>query len=212
MIEELNNTFFTQYGKFIAYQHKKHLALPFKDHPQFSILLDTLSRKDHHHALIQTDFSTKMLIAFLETLLLHLCQDNMPNHLRYAECIYFNYENCFLTKEKYAAIENDFQKLLTWLDVQDKYLLVILPSTDFLSYDQPHPDHRFLCGQLNLLLSHPKCRFLVFVDNNNPHLGKLNDDFSLLSLKTSMESDIIPLLKRERTELENFHHVLMFID
>ena len=107
---ELKDTFFTQYGKhYSSSAIKKGIMLPFKDHPQFPVIVDILSRKNHHHALLHTDFSTSMHVVFLEALLQYLAHDRIPHQLRGAELICLNLENAPFTEIKQLSIEKDFK-------------------------------------------------------------------------------------------------------
>ena len=60
----------------------KGSELAFRNHPQHTLLVDILSRKYNHHAILQTDFSPRMIASFLEALLNHLHSERTPPHLR----------------------------------------------------------------------------------------------------------------------------------
>jgi len=206
MIGELSNTFFTQYGKYFSSQQiKKASSIPFKDHPQFGVLIDILSRKDNHHVVLHSEYSHRMHIAFIEALLLNLTHEHIPYPLQDSELIYLDTENLIVNETETSLIEKNFQDLKRLLDFADKNLLLVLNRYDLMN-------DTFLKKQFARLFNHHKCRFLIFsprfnFDNlNQPYLAKL---FSNLHLTAATETDLFLLLKQQRTELENYHHVLI---
>ncbi|TAK73954.1 MAG: hypothetical protein EPO11_07710, partial [Gammaproteobacteria bacterium] len=67
--------------------------LPFKDHPQFPILVDILSRKDVHHACLHVTFSSKWHAYFMKAFSHYLANEAIPSSLRGVELVYVNAEN-----------------------------------------------------------------------------------------------------------------------
>lgn len=204
---ELNDTFSIQYGRYAAPQTiKKNAVIPFKDHPQFAILIDILIRKYNHHAIITTDFSAKMYSSLLEAMQQYFTNDAIPQALRSAELIYLDIE----TKIRQKTLEKDFHNLRETLDTIDQYLLIVLTNTDLLTQEHLSDDDAFLRRQMETLLIHPKCRFLVLVNAKDyqPH-RHLDDHFAVLPIAGPTESDVMTILKQQRTELENFHRVLI---
>jgi len=211
MATELKDTFFTQYGKYFSSSDiKKGVALPFKDHPQFPVLVDILSRKNHHHALLCTNFSASMHVRLLEALLQHLAHDHIPYHLRGSELLYLNLENALFTEIKQLSIEKDFEHLRESLNTSDKYLLIALTRTEIFSKEPKKADERFLRRQIETLLTHPKCRVLL-ITNSKEHsqCSHLEDQFISLQITGPTEADAMTALKQQRLELEQFHHVLI---
>ena len=210
MIGELNNTFFTQYGKYFSSQHiKKNATVPFKDHPHLSILVDTLSRKNNHHIILHPQFSSNLFFPFIEALLLELTHEFIPYSLQNAELIYFNVENLFLAEEEKSTIEKDFLNLKRMLDFADKNLLFAF-TDDTIFLPKKNIDS-FLQKQFEKLLTHPNCRYLAFshTKSHRHEQHYLNKLFSHVIIAGPTEADIAAILKQQRGELENFHHVVI---
>lgn len=198
---------FTQYGKFYsAYNIKNNAPIPFKNHLQFPILVDILSRKNCHHALLYADFPAKMRISFLEAFLQHLTHEQISQHLRDAELIFLDSETLISSAQK--TFEKDVRELQDALDIANKYQLFVLTNTQPLKRNKT--DNGFLHRQLKILLNHPKCRFLIFANRKEQlALHELSEQFSFLQVQGPNEADVIMILKQQRAELENFHHVLI---
>jgi DNA polymerase III delta prime subunit len=211
MIVELNetkDTFFTHYGKYVSPPSKKMTSIPFKNHPQFQILADILSRQNHHHAIICADFSANVYISFLQALLEHLNQDSIPHPLRKTKLMCLNLENALFTEIKQLSIEKDFEALRNLLTHSDKYLLVTLPCQDLFSKESKKADERFLRRQIETLIAHPRCRFLLTTDSTNAAQYRyLADQFSFLHITELTDTDVIAILKQQRIEFEFFHKV-----
>ena len=208
MEEELNSTFFTQYGKYYSPHHtRKNAVIPFKEHPQFPILVDILIRKYHHHALLAADFPMGMIPTFLEAFLQYLTQESVPHQLRNIELIPLDIE----TKIKQKTLEKDFHGLREILDNTDKYLLIVLTHIDVLiKRSHQSDDHTFLRRQLETLLTHPKCRFLLVTNGKDYKKDAYFDDhFTSLHLSGPTEIDVMTILKQQREELESYHKVVI---
>lgn len=211
MAAELKDTFFTQYGKYYhSSDNKKGAIMPFKDHPQFPVLVDILSRKNHHHALLSADFPSGMQTIFFEALLQHLASDHIPYHLRDAELICLNLENALFTELKQLSIEKDFDVLRDSLKASDKYLLIALTRTEIFLKEPKKADERFLRRQIETLLAHPRCRLLLITQPKDfSQYSHLEDQFVSLQIKGPSATDTMTVLKQQRLELEHFHHVLI---
>lgn len=208
MTSELNDTFFIQHGKFYsAYNLKNNAPIPFKDHQQFPIIMDILSRKECHHALLCASFPQKLRISFLEGLLKYLTYEHIPIPLRDAELIYLDIENLIITKAMQKSIEKDIRSLCDALYVGKKYQLFALPSTKPLKSKKTD---EFLRRQLKILITHPYCRFIIFTNHKEqPDQTTFSDQFSFLQITPPSELDIIMIIKHQRLEIENFHHVII---
>lgn len=192
MLSEKPANNFSQYGKVISPATvKKNAAVPFKDHPQFASVVDNLSRKYIHHIFLHVDMPKQLYGALIEAFILHLATVNTPYFLRNAECVYLDIGD----REYY--FEDAFQALKNILDSSEKYLLIALPNAELLSHHQ-----------MQSVIAHPKCRLLVFVTHST-HLPKPFDEFANLSITPPSPSDITAILKHQRIELENFHHVII---
>src|SRR5688572_14343445 len=84
-------------------------VVPFKDHPQFALLVDSLSRKDLHHLALSTSFSLACRLAFLQAFLLHLAHDAVPRSLRHADILLLDIEQLLHAKKQLT--DADFDEL-----------------------------------------------------------------------------------------------------
>lgn len=201
------DTFFAQYGTVYSTQHSvSNTPIPFKDHYQFPILVDILSRKNCHHSLLCADMSIKTKRSYLQAFLKYLTNKHVPHPLRDAELIYLNLESVSIDKAMQKIIEEDICSICDVLDASEKYQLIALPSTQLLKSKN---NHEFLRKQLSVLLHHPKCRFIIFANRAEQYESVLSDQFSFLYITPPNESDVIMLLKYERLAIENFHHVVI---
>ena len=192
MLSEKTNLTFSQYGKLISSTTlKKNAVIPFKDHPQFGWLVDCLSRKHIHHAILNVDMPQQLYITFIEAFMIHLENITIPYPLRDTECIYLDIGD----REYY--FEDAFQALRSKLDNTEKYLIIALSNIELL-----------LRNQTLALITHPKCRLLAFT-NHKAKLTKHEQEFVDLSIAPPSETDINAILKHQRNELEHFHHVII---
>lgn len=201
---ESNNTFFTQFGKYLSPQTTStNTTIPFNEHPQFSILVDILSRKDNHHAILQVDFAPKMYVAFFEAFLQHLNTENIPELLRGTNLVLLDIFSSTFSPAKQKSIVSDFEKLRDYLDKQNKLLLIALTRDEILNGKEDD----FLRVQFESLLAHPRCRFMV-MSKTKDNISD-NDHFFTVKISGPTETDILTLLNQQRTELESYHHVII---
>ena len=190
--------FFLEHGRYYAPQSINRIdTMPFVDHPDLPGLIDVLSRKNTHHALLQSDLSAKMHIAFIEALLIELRNKTTPATLQNATLYYLNLEIEISTSEIKIEYTKALKLLRERLDHLEHHIIIAVSS-----------DH--LIEELAPLLSHPKCHVIIFtqhIENQLPLTHKQN--FSPLILTAPTDTDIINLLKQYRVELENFHDVFI---
>ena len=82
----------------------------------------------------------------------------------------------------------------------NRTLLLALPVS-LLSQD-------VIYKHLETLAAHPRCRLLLFTKGKS-HKNALTDQCTFLSLSQPNEVDTLTILKQQRTDLENFHSVLI---
>lgn len=164
----------------------KSSNIPFKNHPQFPLLVDVLIRKHKHHAVLQTLFSTRMILPFLHALIAHISHDHIPHHLRHTELILLDEIN-----------ETNLTTILNQLNQSNNYLLLAIHSNHSLDY---------LKLALDKLIAHSKCRILILTNHDESHY---DDCFAEIAIAKPADTDILALLKQQKAELENFHHVLI---
>ncbi|HLB42906.1 MAG TPA: AAA family ATPase [Gammaproteobacteria bacterium] len=191
MLNETSNSL-PHDGKLIsASSLKKRTVIPFKNHSQFGQLVDILSRKNNHHAILDLNIPQPLYVAFIEAFIAHLSDANIPHYLQNSDCIYLDIS----TREYY--FDDTLQSLKNMLDSSKKYLIIALPNLEWL-----------LRNQIISLITHPKCRLLVLT-NDTSKLKSVEQDFTLLSISPPSESDIQISLQHQCHELENFHHVII---
>ncbi len=205
MSTDLTNSFFVRFGKRYSVQNRLKITdIPFHEHPQFSMITDILSRKEKHHAFLCTDFSATMHPFFLEALLLHFCNAHISPLLCNAELIYLNLENDVFIYNESMHLEQDFLHLRQLLQDENKYTLFAM-SADLLLSNHTPPELR---AQLEGLLSHPQCRFLIFSPGTQrKQAQRFANRVSFLTLNKATIADKMFILKHQRADLENFHNV-----
>jgi len=204
-MQEINDTIFTHYGNYFSSPYiKKTSIMPFKDDAQFPFVVDILSRKYQHHLILQTDFSISILTLFLNALLLHLSQTCAPKILQTAELTFIDTEQACITCMQ-ESLEKNFNALEDTLNTTEKYLLIALTSGAILFKTPQNIQETKLQQRLKQLVSHPRCRILAVI--NKQEKTYIHNEFSHLTLSSLTEADIFSILKYERVELENFHHV-----
>lgn len=194
----LTNAIFGKYGKIYAYTNtKKSANIPFKEHPQLTILADILTRKHSHHLYLTTQFSKKLHPIFLEALLTHLTHHNQTKHLRQTELVYLSDTNFWQLPEQAAS--KCLEQLHHMLEEDEQSVILAI------NYSNAMPHH-----VLNNLLNHPKCRFIFFA---NQHDTALPDDlYTAITISGPTNQDIMAILKQQRIELEEYHHIYISDD
>lgn len=196
----LNDTFFIKLGQhFTTASLRKTTSYPFKDHPQLSAIIDILSRKNCHHIALHAHYSPTLCRAFIEALLYHLCQDNIPHLLQQTELLYIELSRAVKLPQQTLLV--DIARLQEALDQHQKCILLFLNQTELLD---AAPELKEGLLQLSL---HPKCRLLAHSTLEGSAI--VSDHFSPLRLENPNHSDILSLLKQQRLELEQYHHVVI---
>lgn len=185
--------------RFSAKNQSSNTNFPFKNHAEFPILVDILSRKDQHHVCLGANFSKQMRHFLLEALRAYLSSNHIPNSLRNAEIIYLDAEHPTLLTGTKETISKDFATLQH--AITDNHCLLLAIPSELLMNDVAKQ-------QLEILLTHPRCRLLLLA-KNKPAKNRITDQFIFLPISKPDESDIITMLRQQRTELENFHNVFI---
>jgi ATP-dependent Clp protease ATP-binding subunit ClpA len=197
---KLSTTIFVSIGRQLSSASLRKATLhPFKDHPQLGAITDILSRKYRHHLAIQSQFSSTMYNAFIEALLYHLCQDNVPYTLQYTELLYLDATS--LLKLPPETLLADVAHFSHALDHHDKSILIFIDRFDLLE------NNPLSIESLRQLFQHPKSRIITHTTHSSTLI--LPDVFVSLRLESPMQADILALLKQQRTELEHYHHVVI---
>lgn len=173
---------------------EKPYSQALKDHPIIPIMVDTLSRKHNHHIALEGMQSEKLNLALLETLALLLTETNTPKALRNTDFIYFDAKRLTLNSENPAKIMRDFFEFSETIRKTNK--IVIIAINEFQESD---PFGKLIRSILN------DDHWRVIVLNSEKELS----GFSAIKFITPGDSQLIALLKIFKTELENFHQVLI---
>jgi ATP-dependent Clp protease ATP-binding subunit ClpA len=194
-----SSSIFSQFGyDFLAEENQKKTALPFKDHPQIPFILDTLSRQQHHHAVLITTCSEKIIHAFSESIAHQLTSPTAPKSLRNCYIIYFDMQRFAGSALMKEQIARDFLALSDHLRITNKRLILIL--------NQVAEEH--FNFWLMKMLPDDLWRVVIFAHpSTQKTLRHLEQSFTTAPLMHPDMSEIICLLKIYRSQLENFHHV-----
>ncbi len=198
----MNSSIFALFGHDILDSAKKTLAFPLKDHQQLPLIIDTLSRREHHHIALTTTCSEKIKLALIETLAHHLQNDHAPKTLRGCYFIYFDmlrFANCIIQREQ---VEKDFVALVNELRSSNKRLVFAVNQADFLQQADSKFTHWF-----KTILSDDLWRVILFAHPKEE--PALNSYFYVANLVEPGTNESIALLKTYRSQLENFHQVVI---
>lgn len=206
---EIKESFFAQYSHHVAVPNADE-PIAFKEHLQFHTLVDTLSRKHHHHAWALTDFSSSLYPLFLQAFAAHLATGTIPATLQQTDLLYLNLENAIIPDIKQLSIEKEFEQFRESLAQSNKPTIVMLSRLDIFAKEAKKTDERFLKRQIDALLSHPNCRLVLLSPLVERAIYKhLEDSFTPITIPGPTDADIATILKHQRTQLEDYHHVII---
>lgn len=173
---------------------EKNSAHALKEHPQIALIIDTLSRKENHHVSLTGIQSEKVQLALLESIALHLTDGNAPQTLRNVDFIYFDAARLASNSEEPAILAQEFKEFCAELQTTDKRIV--------MAVNQFHPADPF--GKLLQTILRDGHWRLIVLDDKEPRPG-----FTSIKLSQPFESQLVALLKTFKSEIENFHHVLI---
>lgn len=212
---ELTNTFFNNYGKYFkGHYNKQELDIPFRNHPEFPVLLDALARREKHHVMIFPNFPASLYPAFIDALVQNLQQTSTPALLFGAEVIYLDINLLFSAKENKKNIDKAFEDIEYHLHTNNKYFIFVIDQLSILLQGS-NPSVETLKYHLLNSLANQHLRLVVFANPDEYHalepsyISHLDKYFHLISLTAPPEADILALLKSHCKELEAFHQVLI---
>lgn len=205
------DSFLRQHGQYFSSSDiKKNSLLPFKDHAQLATIVDVLSRKHHHHIVLHMDFPKKWYPLFLEALLHHLTHDNLIHHLRQVELFYLPIENFSYAENMQRTLTDELQRLHEQLTNEEKYIIFAITNTQLLAKKYNKKNMEFIYQPLKKFLSHPKCRFLLLTSAKKYSLlSQRNEQFDFLAITKPSAADVLAIIKKQRSELENFHQIII---
>jgi ATP-dependent Clp protease ATP-binding subunit ClpA len=197
---ELRDNKIIQQARILTTDAKKNLVMPFKDHPQLPFLIDSLCRKYYHHLFLKADFQCLFYQAFFEALAYQCHLPSAPLALRDA---------LVLTIPVDALLQNDaiqaLQAIRDCMIQRRKAIMMILDVTTLTEQS-----HQQLIASLSILLNCAWCRCLLIsplITNTAAFLSSA--EFQEIIITKPTEQDVLMLLKYQRQEIENHHHVLI---
>jgi ATP-dependent Clp protease ATP-binding subunit ClpA len=187
--------------------------MPFKDHPQFPLLINILSCKDNHHVILRTTLPHSRYGYLLDSFAQYLAQDNIPSPLNHIDIVHFHAEDGDLSQTQKKSMERHLLALCHQSEAANKYLLIVLTSMHALFPRFHAKDNSMLRSPFLSLIHHKGCRLIMLthpVEHASLPLSPIiQHHFRLLSLSELSEADVMILLKRYRAELETFHQVVI---
>jgi ATP-dependent Clp protease ATP-binding subunit ClpA len=212
---DCRESIFVKYANYLLPCDKKissHSSL--KERAQIALFIDTLFRQKRHHLLLIQSLSNKLNEAVIQTIVERLSTDVVSHGLQKMHCLYFNVTVEMLNTETIDNIENDFRILYDDIHGNNKRLILIINQLGlFINADEASPLGtlwKCFTSILNneqwrlVLLIHPITYQTIY---SQPTF--LNDVFTSIKINEATELESLALLKNERAELEDFHHVMI---
>ncbi len=204
----MTTSIFTLFGYDILEKHSKNLVFPLKDHYQIPLILDTLSRREHHHIALLNTCSPKINLALVETLAQYVLNGHVPKTLRECHFIYFDMARFSTSMVSKEQVEQDFLTLANEARSNNKRIILALSQSNFLQHTDMQSALGTFTHWLKTILSDDLWRIMLFAHPKDEQTIAL-DPFYIISLTEPGASESIALLKTYRSQLENFHHVII---
>lgn len=185
-------------------------SLPLKDHPQLQLMVDILSRQQHHHILLTNCMAKKIQLAIIASLQQHLATNSIPKTLQNTHFIYFDITRFGLAIEKPEEIERDFHTLCTEIRAKNQQVIFIINQIEPLFSQDYKTPLGYLGKFLKSILAEAQWR-LIIVAPDEPKLSfsSFAEFFTYLPFIEPTKTEKIALLKSSRAELEEFHQVTL---
>lgn len=206
MSKELNETIFATKCTIVTPENTSNNSeAPFKDHPAFTMMHDTLARRQHHHLIVRTDFASSLNRYFIESFVMHLAQENIAPRLQKTSIIFLDIKQLLLEELDKDKLEKDFSTLRNWINAQNNNSLIAIVNTALLETDNTEISQS-LFRQLKSLVTATNCRLIILqpITGEAP-LSKISDDFTTTPPVTMPAKDNLMILKLKRDELQEYH-------
>jgi len=185
-------------------------SLPLKDHPQLQLMVDILSRQQHHHILLTNCMEKKIRLAITASLQQHFAISSMPKTLQNAHFIYFDITRFELATEEPEEIERDFHTLCTEAQAKNQQIIFIIDQIEPLLSEDYKTPQGYLGKLFKFILAEPQWRLIIITPNEPKLLSPyFTEFFTYISFIAPTKNQKIALLKSLRTELEEFHQVTL---
>lgn len=185
-------------------------SLPLKDHPQLPVMVDILSRQQHHHILLTHCATKKIQLAIIASLQQHFVLGPIPRALQNAHFIYFDVARFELATENPEKMEQDFHTLSTEAQAKNQQIIFIINQVEPLLNQNYQTPVGHLGKLLKSILTKSQWR-LIIITPDEPKLlpPYFIEFFTSLSFIEPTKNEKIALLKSSRVELEEFHQVTL---
>lgn len=203
---------FLKYAEIFATDHStKSLVTPLKDHAQLPVLIDILSRKEHHHVILHDASSEKVNHALMQALSQQLATDSVPKMLREAHFIYFDIHRFALTQESIEYITLDFAPLSEKMAQTGKQIIFVANAMDLLFHSEANLPLKFISEWIKSYVLSPEWRFILLTDalNIDKMPTSLGKQFVALPLQKPTDTEAHAILHAHREKFEQFHHVII---
>ncbi len=174
---------------FFTTNTQKNMMSALQKHPQIQWVIDALNRYEKHHVTLISRSCEKIRRAFIESLAQRLFGEAMPLVWRECQVIYFS-STCLSEPHK---IRQDFQ-LLTEAAKQQRLVLVM---------------DEFFYSHIQSIALQSEWRLIIFSSETNRLPSTLFTEGLFIEPDFS---SLMALLKIHRTQLENFHRVMIADD
>ena len=172
-----------------------------KDHSRIPAIIDILIRRERHHVLLTGSVSEKMNHALMEALVLQLTDTHTPKSIRNAQMIYIDAAKLATQEIILELHARDFTALRE--EIRDSKKCIIL-AINRLHTLRSVELHTYLDKLMKSVLNDNQWRVVLFASQEH-----LLPNFTALQLDPSSHHDLLKLLKSLRSELENFHQVVI---
>lgn len=195
------------------FSNGKRSPLTLKDHSQIPIILDTLSRKENHHILLQGTSSDIFNVAFLESIAARLVEEQAPKALRDAFFFFLDIDSLALSNADPQLLEQDLLVLHKEICDTQKRIIVALNQALPLVTEENDTALGVLSKFLRSVLANDQWRLFIVTDKMDHALLQdehyVNRFFSTIKLNEPSQTDCLKILKTYHRELEDFHHVVI---
>lgn len=210
-MDKQRESIFLKYAEIFATDKQvKALNLPLKEHYQIQHFIDILSRREHHHILLQGASSEKTTRALMISLAQHLSGDQIPRVLREAYFIYFDVQRFSLLEENLEHVAEDFLHLTSDLSRTGKQIIFVINEWSPLFQYGNHTPIGFIGRWIKQHLVDGGVRFILFTSKLNGEISQnLQCYFENLIFQEPEEQELLSILHTYRDKLESFHHVII---
>jgi ATP-dependent Clp protease ATP-binding subunit ClpA len=172
-----------------------------KDHPQIPVMIDILSRRDHHHILLSDCSSEKIFFSLMETLALQLAAPSTAKMLQESEIVYIDAVRFVLdhhTANDLWMLRDNFRKN------SNKRVIFALNQISPLIENHAYAE---LNKFIHTILFDEQWRLIIL--NKKSQATIFAEYFNCINFQEPSSAELLALLKFFRTDIENFHHVMI---